>query len=598
MPTPERRWLRTFAFDPMSTRLTGRYLRLDIPYEDLRPGPIGQVVQVVDYDPVRKVWYSPLDLSDPSTLAQDGLRPSESDPRAHQQVVYAVAMSVTERFERFLGRRFSWHQQKPLRLVPHAFGGRNAYFDPRRRAILFGYYPADETSPGANLPGQMIFSCLSSDIIAHEVTHAIVHRLRRHYSEATNIDVLAWHEAFADLVALFQHFIHRDVLVAAVAATSGDLLKGGGLLDLAAEFGESSGMGKALRSVADVKPDPLAFAATREPHARGAIFVAAVFDAYMAAYQDAIADLLRIATGGTGVLPPGRLHPDLVNRVADEAARMADRFLGMVIRAFDYLPVVDVDFGDVVRAIVTADYELFPGDTNQLRSRLVEALRRRGIYPRPVSSLADDALRWPAPTEELTLGAIDVAAAVHEETRRLNRTRITQTAQSGTEVANARRLAADLNQWATDHAPEIGLEPGAAIAVIGVHATYRQGENHQPRPEVVVQFGQRRDDLENPDLDRRKRVAVRAGTTLIADLEGRIKYVVAKPLPTRDPASLPNDPNDPGCRNDKLGRARLERLEAWMEQLETVNALSPWTSEPALLRLDFAALDCADYGEW
>src|SRR3954453_8059491 len=379
IPTPDRRRLRTFAFDPMSTRLSGRYLLLDVPYEpELQPGPCGELLVVVDFDATRGHWYEPIDLDDGAVLVQDGMRPSESDPRSHQQVVYAVAMSVLERFERVLGRRFRWRGDRRLRLVPHAFEGRNAYFDPQRRAVLFGYYRADQRDPGPNLPGQVIFTCLSSDIVAHEVTHSVVHRLRRHYAEATNPDVFAWHEACADLVAFFQHFVHHDVVADAVAATSGNLRANSGLLDLAREFGASSGRGGALRSAIGPDRTPDAFRSATEPHERGACFVAAVFDAYLDLYQDAIADLLRIATGGTGVLPAGRLHPDLVHRIADEAVANADRLLGMVVRALEYLPVVDVTFGDVVRSLVTADRVLYPDDELKLRRTLVEALRRRG----------------------------------------------------------------------------------------------------------------------------------------------------------------------------------------------------------------------------
>ena len=235
---PRRRHLRTFAFDPMSTRLSGEFLTISVPFEpDLERGPRGVLLEVVDYDPVRKLWYKQIDLNETFILLQDGLTPAEADPRSHQQIVYAVAASVIERFERYLGRRFRWRDKGRLALVPHAFEGRNAFFDPEREAVLFGYYRADSVDPGANLPEQMIFTCLSNDIIAHEVTHAIVHRLRPHFAEATNSEVFAWHEAFADLIALFQHFAHRGVVREAIASTAGNIERGGALFDLASEFG-------------------------------------------------------------------------------------------------------------------------------------------------------------------------------------------------------------------------------------------------------------------------------------------------------------------------------------------------------------------------
>jgi hypothetical protein len=68
--------------------------------------------------------------------------------------------------------------RRRLRLVPHAFRGNNAFYHPKMRAVLFGYFRASKEAPGDNLPGQTIFTCLSHDIVAHEVTHAIVDRLR------------------------------------------------------------------------------------------------------------------------------------------------------------------------------------------------------------------------------------------------------------------------------------------------------------------------------------------------------------------------------------------------------------------------------------
>jgi hypothetical protein len=589
--TPERRRLRTFAFDPMSTRLSGRYLTLDVPFEDhLQPGPCGDLLQVVDFDATRDQWYEPVDLDAGAVLAQDGLRPSERDPRTHQQVVYAVAMSVLERFERFLGRRFRWRADQQLRLVPHAFEGRNAFFDPTRRAVLFGYYRADLRDPGPNLPGQVIFTCLSSDIVAHEVTHAIVHRLRRLYSQATNADVFALHEAFADLVALFQHFVHRDVVLEAVTATSGDLRQNSGLLELAREFGESSGRGAALRSAIGTPRTPDRFRAATEPHERGACLVAAVFDAYLDVYQASIADLLRIATGGSGVLPPGRLHPDLVSRVADEAVTQADRLLGMVVRSFDYLPVVDPTFGDVVRAVVTADRVLFPDDAGNLRGTLVEAMRRRGIHPARVTSLADAALTWPHPTEPLTLGDPDTPIAlqplIHRATMDLD-----VTGEAGPQEQPGARVSPSLYEqvggWARRHAHRLGLEPSLPIALEGIHVAYRQAADRQPRPEIVVQLTQRREDLEDQTLDRDQRPVFRAGTTLIAGADARVQYVVVKPFPFLDPDAA----RVAGAYDlHTAGADRLAAIRRWLDGVEENDAYSAWTLQPAVDRLDFAAV--------
>ena len=57
----------------------------------------------------------------------------------------------------------------------------------------------------------------------------------------------------------------------------------------------------------------------------------------------------------------------------------------------------------MVRAIVTADRALYPDDLQGYRRGLVEALRRRGIYPDSVSALTDNALVWPAPPLDLDL---------------------------------------------------------------------------------------------------------------------------------------------------------------------------------------------------
>ena len=151
-------------------------------------------------------------------------------------------------------------------------------------------------------------------------------------------------------------------------------------------------MREAIDAKADGEPDGRALDSRTEPHERGAILVAAVFDAFLTIYQRRVADLLRIANVGVG--EPRPLHPDLVERLTREAAKAADHVLRMCLRALDYLPPFDVRFGEFLRAIITADTDLIPNDRLGYRLAMIEAFRQRGILPENSLSLAPDSLLW------------------------------------------------------------------------------------------------------------------------------------------------------------------------------------------------------------
>jgi hypothetical protein len=235
--------------------------------------------------------------------------------------------------------------------------------------------------------------------------------MQRRFNEPTNPDVLALHEGFADIVALMQHFTIPEVLEKEIARTRGDIEAESMLGSLAVQFGYATGGRAALRNAIGkiengvwkrIVPDPADLKTRLTPHSRGAVLVATVFDAFIAIYKARIADLLRIYTAGTGVLPNGAIHPDLVKRLADEAAKSASHVLNMCIRALDYLPPVDVTFFEYLRALITADFDLISDDRHNYRVAFVEAFRRRGIYPTNLDeasadtprTLSVDTLRW------------------------------------------------------------------------------------------------------------------------------------------------------------------------------------------------------------
>ena len=118
IPLPVVRRLRVFSFDPLlGTKLDLleiHQLTVSLPWnaedgDGLRPGPIGEYIEVIDFDPASNRYYYPVHLNHEQILAQDGLPPSEGNPQFHQQMVYAVSMSTIRTFEKALGASRSGH---------------------------------------------------------------------------------------------------------------------------------------------------------------------------------------------------------------------------------------------------------------------------------------------------------------------------------------------------------------------------------------------------------------------------------------------------------------------------------------------------------
>jgi hypothetical protein len=360
-------------------------------------------------------------------------------------MAYAVAMKTIDYFENALGRVALWAPRQTtvdnktttefvqrLRIYPHALRAKNAYYSPDHKALLLGYFTASTSDPGSVLPGGVVFTAVSHDIIAHETTHALLDGLHRRFREQTNPDVFAFHEAFADIVALFQHFTLPEALRHQIAATRGDLEKQNLLGQLAVQFGEATGrygalrdyIGKIVEAKEPAGADPSGvekkeiwvrrppkrsdYDDATEPHDRGAVLVAAVFDAFLQIYRRRTADLLRLATNGTGVLPAGEISTDLVDRLAREAAKVAGHILNMCIRALDYCPPIDLTFGEYLRALITADTDLVANDKFGYRTAFIAAFRDRGIFPHDVKHLSAGSLVWEAPPLPLRRANVSV----------------------------------------------------------------------------------------------------------------------------------------------------------------------------------------------
>jgi subtilisin family serine protease len=567
-PKPPFRSLRGFAIDPdLSIQLKTASISeitFRVPWESLDPGPAGEYLEVIDADPASGCFYEPVDLDDPLLLAQNGFPPSEGTPQFHQQMVYAVASLTIRNFELALGRRALWRPGPSpdpdnarndsvyvprLRIHPHALRERNAYYSPLKIALLFGYFRAAGNEPDKLLPGGMIFTCLSHDIIAHETTHALLDGMHRSFLRPTNWDVHAFHEAFADIVAVFQHFTFREILRHEIASSRGDMRSQRTLLgELAGQFGRGAGLHGALRSFIgkEVKgvwtphePKPSEYETTQQPHDRGAILVAAVFDAFLSIYESRTADLVRLATGGTGVLKSGALHPDLVRRMADEAVKSAQHVLTMCVRALDYCPPVDITFGEFLRAIITADFDLVENDALNYRVAFIEAFRRRGIYPPGVRTLSVESLLWRGPDHDVRRPSSELQNGLGQLRRFADEKSYAESREETFHLE--RKMRREIHGWLKSHldgsphrngdAAYLGLNPELKFEVRTARIALRVTPDGDMKPQALLGLLQETSLPMDPDDPQGAMMPFEGGCALVVDLQrGKIRYAIRKSL--------------------------------------------------------------------
>jgi hypothetical protein len=319
-----------------------------------------------------------------------------------------------------------------------------------------------------------------------------------------------------------------------------------------------------------------------------------VFDAFLTIYKWRIADLLRIATGGSGLLPAGAIHPDLVDRLAQEAAKTASHMLQMCIRALDYCPPVDVTFGDYLRALITADADLVADDRLNYRLAVIEAFRRRGIYPLDVRNLSEESLLWRQPTAEEQAqfaqafrGPDDLRRLVPDWGLRVDRGQIYEqskknrrtlhrrlTRSPGSAAVPAAGLTLDENAPAGVYRTR-GGKP--ALEIHSARPAYRVGPDGDTLTDLVVEMTQRRRGYFSAEVQARVDAGepnppepdftFRGGCTLLVSLEtGEVRYCVWKRILSEHRLAAQRDylteAVEPSLRSTYFGDARHLYFEA------------------------------------
>lgn len=396
---PPFREMTIVAQDPSVKRKDGHILMatVQVPAEDVMPGPVGHRVQVVDFDATAGTYYGSHRI--PAHRASEPREWRQGDPSIvndfafHAQNAYALVMMTLKRFEFALGRRLGWsfrsnaHQ---LKIAPHAFRDANAFYSPEIEGLALGYFDVAR--------GETVYTALSHDVVVHETTHALLAALRERYLVPSNPDQAAFHEGFADVIALLSVFALRETvehllqprdgrtadahLISRADCLSGALAKSA-LFGLADQMGPATqkARGEPLRMSAEIVPDVglLDLPNYAEPHRRGEIFVAAVMHAFIQAWSDRI-----LASG----VPHQPTFP--LGHVAEEGADIADALATMWVRAIDYMPPIHLTFSDALTAALTSDVRVRPDDSRfRLRQCLKDSFAAFGILPVTTKTRSD-----------------------------------------------------------------------------------------------------------------------------------------------------------------------------------------------------------------
>ncbi len=529
--TPEHRFLTVIAQDPTILSADGGVLmtKVPVPAERLAPGPRGHRVHVVDFDSSSNSYYAPrTDRLDEDPYQNVNNRDQlEADANFHAQNVYAIVSSTLLTFENALGRHVNWgfdYGTHQIKVAPHAFAELNAFYSRRDEGLLFGYFPEGED-------GRKVFTCLSHDIVVHETTHALLDGLRRQYARPSSADQAAFHEGYADIIALLSVFQSKEMVAHGLAtvpqsrdgtvglkSVKDAIVNRSFLTGLARQMGQNfGGTGRdALRRSVALEPSSVYLArdAFREAHTRGEVIVAVVMQAYLTVWWDRVFGKL-VDGIGKKRLPEKPLPDKRVElwRVADEGATAARHLLRVLIRALDYMPPVDIDFGDFLSAIITADSEACPDDSRYAyRETLRRSFAAYGIEPS--SNGASIPGGWETPDSEFFYGH------AHFGPMRWDREAIFRFIWENREL--------------------LKLVDEALTTVESVRPVSRIAPDGFVLNEVVVEYFQlltlRADELPGIGLERPaampewQNIRLYGGGTLVFDEFGRLKYDIANLL--------------------------------------------------------------------
>lgn len=169
-----------------------------------------------------------------------------------------------------------WAMTYSLLVDPLAGMQANAYYD--RSSLKFFYFTKNNIE---------CFTCLSSDIVSHELGHAILDALRPDFFSLASMEIWSFHEAFGDICAMICTLHHDSLIDYLLAETQCNLRQKNIVSKLAEQMGNALGSAHALRDAINdfkyVKPSTLPNVSSggslaNEPHSFSRIMTGIFYD--------------------------------------------------------------------------------------------------------------------------------------------------------------------------------------------------------------------------------------------------------------------------------------------------------------------------------
>jgi hypothetical protein len=354
---------------------------LDIPCTTIGDGPTSARIVVVDYNADLDERFAPARLLknrsgflNLARLSRDALL---KDFNFHQVNVWAIAELTLARLEDeyALGRPIPWASGLGrLLILPHAGYDENAFYDRGTGALHFFYCEGPD--------GEPVYTCLSHDVITHELGHAILDGLKPGYNEVASPETAGFHEYFGDAIAMMASLRNRQIAKLVVKDAPERLSARNVVSAIASEFGA------AIRGIPGEEYLRGAWnnltmrdlRGTYEEHDWSEILTGIYYQLLQFLYRR---NLLRKRQDEAKEKRRARNKGDRQNRSITALINAADQTANIMLRAIDYCPPVDLRYAEYARAVLRADEIAYPIDQFGVRLELTRIFKRRGLAVPP-----------------------------------------------------------------------------------------------------------------------------------------------------------------------------------------------------------------------